>query len=50
MTRMLPFYLFPQCGKAADFIDEKDMKNYFRVIHRIACYPSADFGITMDRP
>jgi len=47
---MLPFYLLPWHGRTTDFIDEKDMKNYFGVIHRIACYPSADFGITMDRP
>jgi hypothetical protein len=29
MTRMLPFYLSPWHGRAIDFIDEKDMKNYF---------------------
>jgi hypothetical protein len=29
LTKMLPFYLSPWHGKATDFIDEKDMKNYF---------------------
>lgn len=50
MARMLSFYLSPWHDKATDSIDEKDVKNYFWVMHRIACYPSVDFGSTMDRP